>query len=159
KLGVQKGDRVVAYVPNIYETVVAFLAAASLGAVWSSASPDFGTQSVIDRFKQIEPKVMITVDGYRYSGKEFDRPELVKNIQSELPSLKATIAIPYLHQHADFSSLINVVSWNEATQAEQDKLTVEHVSFNDPLWILFSSGTTGKPKPIVQSQGGILLEH
>ncbi|GGH72341.1 acetoacetyl-CoA synthetase [Compostibacillus humi] len=159
KLGVQKGDRVVAYVPNIYETVVAFLAAASLGAVWSSASPDFGTQSVIDRFKQIEPKVMITVDGYRYGGKEFDRLEIVKNIQSELPSLKATIAIPYLHQHADFSTLINVVSWNEATQAEQDKLTVEHVSFNDPLWILFSSGTTGKPKPIVQSQGGILLEH
>ncbi|HLR61038.1 MAG TPA: acetoacetate--CoA ligase [Lentibacillus sp.] len=157
-LGVAKGDRVVAYVANIYETVVAFLATASLGAIWSSASPDFGTQSVIDRFKQIEPKVMVTVDGYRYSGKDFNRIDIVENIQSELPTLEATIAIPYLNEHPDTSRLKNVTLWEDAV-AESGTLTFEHVSFNDPLWVLFSSGTTGKPKPIVQSQGGILLEH
>ncbi|TFJ91859.1 acetoacetate--CoA ligase [Lentibacillus salicampi] len=157
-LGVTKGDRVVAYVANIYESVVAFLATASLGAVWSSASPDFGTQSVIDRFKQIEPKVMVTVDGYRYGGKVFDRIDVVENIQSELPTLEATIAIPYLNEHPDTARLKNVTLWDDAV-AESGTLTYEHVHFNDPLWVLFSSGTTGKPKPIVQSQGGILLEH
>lgn len=159
-LGVTKGDRVVAYVANIYESVVAFLATASLGAIWSSASPDFGTQSVIDRFKQIEPKVMVTVDGYSYGGKGFDRTEVVENIQSELPTLEGTIAIPYLNDSPDFSGLKNVTHWNNAVKAKvQLNLTYEHVPFNDPLWVLFSSGTTGKPKPIVQSQGGILLEH
>lgn len=159
-LGVKKGDRVVAYLPNIYETVVAFLAAASLGAVWSSASPDFGTQSVIDRFKQIEPKVMITIDGYKYAGKSFHRMPVVENIQSELPTLEATIAISYLNQDADFSRLKNVISWEDAVRKEHHhQLHYESVPFNDPLWVLFSSGTTGKPKPIVHSQGGILLEH
>lgn len=105
KLGVQRGDRIVAYMPNIYETVVAFLAAASLGAIWSSASPDFGTQSVIDRFKQIEPKVMITIDGYSYNGKNFDRMQVAANIQEALPTIEATITIPYLNEQADFSKL------------------------------------------------------
>lgn len=159
-LGVQKGDRVVAYVSNIYESVVAFLATASLGAIWSSASPEFGTQSVIDRFKQIEPKVMITVDGYRFSGKNFDRLPVVENIQVELPTLQATIVVPYLNDKPDCSQLKNVTMWDEAvTSSKELMLTYEHVPFNDPLWVLFSSGTTGKPKPIVQSQGGILLEH
>lgn len=160
KLGVKKGDRVVAYIPNIYESIVAFLATASIGAIWSSASPDFGTQSVIDRFKQIEPKVMVTVDGYRYSGKDFSRTEVVESIQSALPTLEATIAIPYLSNQSDFSELKNVMLWDDATASHTEQsLTYEHVPFNDPLWVLFSSGTTGKPKPIVQSQGGILLEH
>ncbi|MEJ8767529.1 acetoacetate--CoA ligase [Oceanobacillus sp. HCA-5259] len=160
KLGVQKGDRVVSYSANNYETVVAFLATASIGAIWSSASPDFGTQSVIDRFKQIEPKVMFTVDGYRYGGKEFDRLETVQSIQSEIPSLEATITIPYLQTDADFSKLKKTISWEKATENTETKgLTFEHVEFNEPLWILFSSGTTGKPKPIVHSQGGMLIEH
>lgn len=160
KLGVQKGDRVVSYSANNYETVVAFLATASIGAIWSSASPDFGTQSVIDRFKQIEPKVMFTVDGYRYGGKEFDRLETVQSIQSEIPSLEATITIPYLQTDADFSKLKKPISWEKATENTETKgLTFEHVEFNEPLWILFSSGTTGKPKPIVHSQGGMLIEH
>ncbi|WP_449354557.1 acetoacetate--CoA ligase [Virgibacillus natechei] len=159
-LGVQKGDRVVAYVANIYESVVALLATTSLGAIWSSASPDFGKQSVIDRFKQIEPKVMVTVDGYSYSGKSFDRTEVVENIQSELPTLEATIAIPYLNENPDFSGCKNVIPWTDAVKTNGHlTLTYEHVPFNDPLWVLFSSGTTGKPKPIVQSQGGILIEH
>lgn len=160
KLGVKKGDRIVAYVANIYETVVSFLATASLGAIWSSASPDFGTQSVIDRFKQIEPKVMITVDGYRYNGKKYDRLSVVKNIQSELPTLEATIAIPFLSDKPNWKTLKNVIEWQDAIkQNGAAPLTYEYVPFNDPLWVLFSSGTTGKPKPIVQSQGGILLEH
>ncbi|WP_164214473.1 acetoacetate--CoA ligase [Virgibacillus sp. YIM 98842] len=159
-LGVQKGDRIVAYAPNIYETIIVFLASASLGAIWSSASPDFGTQSVIDRFKQIEPKVMVTVDGYLYGGKNFERMETVKEIQAELPTLEATIAVPYLNQDADFSALKNPIIWQDAVQTKGSQtLTYEPVPFNDPLWVLFSSGTTGKPKPIVQSQGGILLEH
>lgn len=160
KMGVEKGDRVVAYLPNIYETIIAFLATASLGGIWSSASPDFGTQSVIDRFKQIQPKVMITIDGYRYGGRNFDRLEVVSDIQSALPTLKATIAIPYLNQDADFSRLKNAISWSDAlTMDDMKPLTYVHVPFNDPIWVLYSSGTTGKPKPIVQSQGGILLEH
>lgn len=160
KLNIQKGDRIVAYSANNYETVVAFLATASLGAIWSSASPDFGTQSVIDRFKQIEPKIMFTVDGYRYGGKDFDRLKTVQEIQAALPSLKATIAIPYLHPTADFSHLKNPIIWEQALEVnEPPALDYQYVEFNEPLWILFSSGTTGKPKPIVHSQGGILIEH
>ncbi|GGJ67497.1 acetoacetate--CoA ligase [Virgibacillus salexigens] len=160
ELGINKGDRVVGYIPNIYEAVVSFLATASLGAIWSSASPDFGTQSVIDRFQQIEPKLLITVDGYRYGGKNFDRTEVAAKIQSSLPSLEATIAIPYLDEHATFKKLSAVTYWDQVIKQEQAQtLTFEYVAFNDPLWVLFSSGTTGKPKPIVQSQGGILLEH
>ncbi|MFC0301984.1 acetoacetate--CoA ligase [Virgibacillus soli] len=160
KLGLQKGDRVVAYLPNIYETIVCFLATASLGAIWSSASPDFGTQSVIDRFKQIAPKMMITVDGYTYNGKSFDRLSTIENIQAELPSLEATITIPYLHKNAKFNHLKNTIAWNDAVKrTEVTELIYEYVEFNEPLWVLFSSGTTGVPKPIVHSQGGILLEH
>jgi len=160
QLGIKKGDRVVAYVANTYESIVAFLATASLGAIWSSASPDFGTQSVIDRFSQIEPKVMITVDGYTYNGKAFDRLDVIENIQTQLPTLEATIVIPFLHDQPNVNYLKAPILWKDAIQPEgKAELFYEYVSFNDPLWVLFSSGTTGKPKPIVQSQGGILLEH
>lgn len=159
-LGVEKGDRVVAYSSHIYETIVAFLATASLGAIWSSASPDFGTQSVIDRFTQIEPKVLIAVDGYMYNGRSFDRMDVVESIQKELPSLEATVLIPLLNAQPDHTRLQHVTMWDDATKtSDATELTYTHVECNDPLWVLFSSGTTGKPKPIVQSQGGILLEH
>lgn len=160
QLGVKKGDRVVAFTANIFESIVAFLATASLGAVWSSASPDFGVQSVIDRFTQIEPKILFTVDGYQYNGKQFDRLDIVKQIQQQLPSLEKTIMIPYLNESPNIEGFDDIILWDDCVHDKPNQtLTYEHVPFNDPIWILFSSGTTGAPKPIVQSQGGILLEH
>jgi acetoacetyl-CoA synthetase len=158
KSGVRKGDRVVAYMPNIPETVMAFLACASIGAIWSSCSPDFGTKSVIDRFQQIEPKVLFAVDGYQYAGKTFDRRPVVAELQQALPTLERTVLFPYLFEHYDPQGLVNTVAWDEML-AEPARLLFEYVPFDHPLWVLYSSGTTGLPKPIVQGQGGILLEH
>ncbi|MEA2161113.1 MAG: acetoacetyl-CoA synthetase [Solirubrobacteraceae bacterium] len=150
-IGVGPGDRVAAYMPNIPETVAAFLACASIGAVWSSAAPEFGARSVIDRFAQIEPKVLLAVDGYRYGGKDFDRRDIVSAIAAEIPSLQRTVTLGYL----DGSG------WEEGFlgDASADSLTFTPLPFDHPLWVLYSSGTTGLPKPIVHSQGGILLEQ
>jgi acetoacetyl-CoA synthetase len=144
--GVGPGDRVVAYLPNIPETTAAFLATASLGAVWSSAAPEFGARSVIDRFAQIEPKVLLAVDGYRYGGKDFDRSEAVAAIAREVGA--PVVRLGYL----DGSG------WEEGFGGDAP-LEFERVPFDHPLWVLYSSGTTGLPKAIVQGQGGILLEH
>ena len=158
-LGVGPGDRVVGYVPNVPQALVAFLAAASLGAVWSSCSPDFGSPSVIDRFKQIEPKVLVAVDGYQYGGKPFDRRAVVAEIQAALPTLEATIFVPYLDPQVAPAGLSGrILAWDEAL-ATPGELRYEPVPFEHPLWVLYSSGTTGLPKPIVQSQGGILIQH
>jgi acetoacetyl-CoA synthetase len=146
--GVMRGDRVVAYMPNIPETIAAFLACASIGAVWSSCSPDFGVRSVIDRFAQIEPKVLLTVDGYRYGGKATDRTADVAALQAAMPSLRRTFVLPYLGDEGN---------WDELLQPGD--LTFEQLPFDHPLWVLYSSGTTGLPKAIVHGQGGILLEH
>src|SRR3954463_1622905 len=143
-LGVERGDRVVAYMPNIPQTAAAFLACASLGAIWSSCSPDFGARSVIDRFAQIEPKVLLAVDGYRYNGRPHDRSEALDAIVGEMPGVQTVVR--------------GEDSWESLTSAEAP-LEFDRVRFAHPLWVLYSSGTTGLPKAIVQSQGGILLEH
>jgi acetoacetyl-CoA synthetase len=163
-LGVEQGDRVVAYLPNIAEATIAFLAVASLGAVWSSASPDFGAGSLIDRFAQIEPKVLIAVDGYRYGGKDFDRTPVVRQLQEAMPSVRHTVLLPYLDPAAGATSgaaeLENVIAWADLLAAgDGAELTFERVPFDHPLWVLYSSGTTGLPKAIVQGQGGILIEQ
>ena len=160
ELGVQRGDRVAAYLPNIPEAVIALLACASIGAVWSSCSPDFGAGSVVDRMAQIEPKVLLAADGYRYSGKDYDRTDVVARLQGEIPTLQMTVVLPYLAEDPDTSQLENVVMWDDLlARHEGAELTFEQVPFDHPLWVLYSSGTTGLPKAIVHSQGGILIEH
>jgi acetoacetyl-CoA synthetase len=144
RLGVERGDRVAAYMPNVPETVVAFLACASIGAVWSSCAPEFGVPTVVDRFKQIEPRVLIATEGYRYGGKDFDRRDRVREIEAAIPSLEHTVLVPS--------------GWDELL-SEPAALEFEQLPFDHPLWVLYSSGTTGLPKAIVQGQGGILLEH
>ncbi len=147
-LGVGTGDRVAAYLPNIPETVAAFMACASIGAVWSSAAPEFGARSVIDRFAQIEPKVLLAVDGYRYGGRDFDRRSIVREISSEIGGARL-VTLGYL----DGSG------WEDGFLGADGPLEFAQLPFDHPLWVLYSSGTTGLPKPIVHGQGGILLEH
>jgi acetoacetyl-CoA synthetase len=159
-LGVGRGDRVVAYLPNGPEALIAFLATASIGAVWSSCSPDFGASSVVDRFAQIAPKVLLAVDGYRYGGKDFNRLDVVAGLQAQIPSLEFTVLIPYLDPQADAAGLDAAISFQDLQgRGAGAELTFERVPFDHPLWVLYSSGTTGLPKAIVQGQGGILLEH
>jgi acetoacetyl-CoA synthetase len=156
-LGVGPGDRVVAYLPNLPETVAAFYAVASLGAVWSSCSPDFGVRSVIDRFAQIEPKVLLAVDGYRYGGKDFDRRPVVDELRAALPTAEHTVLLDHL---APGAPLDGTMSWGQLEESGAGaELEFAPVPFDHPLWVLYSSGTTGLPKAIVHGHGGILLEQ
>ncbi len=158
RLGVRRGDRVAAFMPNIPETLIAFLATASIGAIWSCSPAEFGIRTVLDRFRQIEPKVLLAVDGYRYKGEAYDRLSAVAQLERNLPTLETTVVVPYLSDRPSLDGIRNAKVWNELLADTHDP-AFEPVPFDHPLWILYSSGTTGLPKPIVQGHGGILLEH
>jgi len=155
-LGVHRGDRVAAFLPNVPEAVVALRATASLGAIWTSCAPEFGTRAVIDRFGQVEPVVLLAVNGYRYGDKPVDRTAELAEIRAALPSVRTTVVLPYLHPEVDLSP--GTIAWSELL-ARPARLEFEPVPFDHPLYVLYSSGTTGLPKAIVHGHGGILLEH
>ena len=157
--GLQAGDRVAAYMPNMPETVVAMLAATSIGAIWTSTSPDFGEESVIDRFGQTEPRFLFTVDGYFYNGKKIDLSSKVKTITAALPSLESTIMVNLAGLDSELSATKSVTHWEDIIANPVDTIDFYPSNFNDPLYVLYSSGTTGKPKCITHRVGGVLLQH
>ena len=162
-LGLGKGDRIVAYMPNIPETVIAMLAATAIGAIWSSAAPEFGAQTVIDRFGQIEPKLVFAANGYRYAGKDFDRIADLEKIVGALPSAAHLVMLDYLPMAGKAPRFAGTLyDWQDmlaGPEVPPDAFAFERVTSDHPLWILFSSGTTGLPKPIVHGHHGIVLEH
>ncbi|MCU1350921.1 MAG: acetoacetyl-CoA synthase, partial [Acidimicrobiales bacterium] len=157
RCGVKPGDRVAAYLPNIAETMIAMLASASLGAVWASCAPEFGARSVLDRFSQIEPTILFVVDGYFYGDKAVDRAAEVAEIRAGLPSVQHTVLVPYLDGEAD--RVPGAVAWDDLVADGSAEPEFDAVAFDHPLYVLFSSGTTGLPKAIVHGHGGITLEH
>lgn len=157
--GIKKGDAVVAYMPNVPETTIAFLATNSIGAIWSSASPDFGVDSIVDRFAQINPKVFLAVNGYTYNGKKFYKTEVVNEICNKLTTLQHLIIHKYLSEDLETSFDREFIDFEECVSQDKTDLHFVEVEFNHPMWVLYSSGTTGLPKAITHSTGGMLLEH
>ena len=160
EMGIRPGDRVAAFMPNMPETIIAMLAAVSLGAVWSSCSPDFGIKGVLDRFGQIKPRVLFTANGYSFKGKEIDSLGPVKGITEALPSIEKVVVIPYTNDDPDISAIPSAEHYRDfLSQLENPEITFEQLPFSHPLYIMYSSGTTGLPKCMVQSAGGILVHH
>ena len=158
-MGIASGDRVAGFMPNVPETIIAMLAATSIGAIWSSCSPDFGVNGVLDRFGQIQPRVLFCCDGYRYAGKEIDCLERAREIAEKIPEIERVVVVPYLSDTPDISAIRGAVTWSSFTSNDATEIEFAHLPFDHPVYIMYSSGTTGLPKCMVHGAGGTLLQH